>query len=152
MLMAIIRLSPVQATERQRFMEMCLAYNQELNPDFEPTENWKRTYFEAVTGHASAELLWLVDESQVGFVLLGHDEHPFRPGLVVGQIYESYVQRQFRGSGVATRAAEAALQHLRDLGCHRIQLEVLDENERARRFWTSLGFRKFTSRYVLQTG
>src|SRR5690606_28427262 len=152
MLMAIIRLSPVQATERQRFMEMCLAYNQELNPDFEPTENWKRTYFEAATGHASAELLWLVDESQVGFVLLGHDEHPFRPGLVVGQIYESYVQRQFRGSGVATRAAEAALQRLRVLACYRIHIEVFGVYEKARLFWTSLAFWKFTRGYVFHTG
>lgn len=148
--MADVQLLRVNATQKQEFMELCLPYNLELNPAFEPSPHWRETYFETAVSHPAAELFWIATDAPAGFVLVGQQEHPFRPGLLVGYIYDFYIKPGSRNTGVAQAGARLAIQHLFQAGCSRIQLEVLHSNERAIRFWDRLGFRSKVARYVLE--
>lgn len=148
--MADVQLLRVTATEKQAFMELCLPYNRELNPAFEPSPHWRETYFETAVNNPAAELFWISTDAPAGFVLLGHQEHQFRPGLLIGYIYDFYIKPDSRNSGVAQEGARLAIEHLFQAGCSRIQLEVLHSNERAVRFWDRLGFKSKVARYVLE--
>jgi ribosomal protein S18 acetylase RimI-like enzyme len=62
-----------------------------------------------------------------------------RPMLYV---HDLYVERRYRGHGVARRLMEEAIAEARRRGCKRLSLEVREDNPHAQALYYKLGFRQ----------
>jgi ribosomal protein S18 acetylase RimI-like enzyme len=142
-------LTPVACEEKAAFLEMAERHFKELNPEFVPLEDWRRRYFESIQGNDQMSLQWvLVEGRRAGFVLFGFESHRFLPRKT-GMIYELYVAPEHRRRGVGEACARRAVELLRSRRVSKIQLEVMDGNEKAARLWRKLGFAKVSERFVL---
>lgn len=138
-----------RVSEKQDFMNMALAYFRELNPQFEPAPDWKRSYFEGIQGTRECSLCWiLLDGMRAGFVLYGTEQHRFLPRRT-GVIYELYVRPEHRRKRIAKTSAELVIGELRKSAVSKIQVELIDGNQAAQRFWKDFGFSKVAERFVL---
>jgi len=127
---------------------MAEGHFRELNPAFEPQDDWKENYFERVMARSRTFARWItLDGQRIGFILFGLEEHRFLPRLK-GWIYELYVLPEFRRQGVARICAVQAIHELEERAASKIELEVMEGNSPARRLWLSLGFHKVSERYV----
>lgn len=68
-----------------------------------------------------------------GTIMAGYDGHR-------GFLYRLAVAPPMRGRGIGRALVEAALQHLRALGCMKVNLQVHADNSGAVAFWHALGF------------
>jgi len=145
----VLRLVPVESSERAAFLEMALQHFREINPKFAPAQDWKNSYFENIKNNPTYSLRWIVtDGLRVGFVLSGVENHRFLPRRT-GVIYEVYVVPERRRRGIARTCAKQIIDELRRSALSKIHLEVVEGNTAAAELWRSLGFRKVTERFVL---
>jgi ribosomal protein S18 acetylase RimI-like enzyme len=79
-------------------------------------------------------LVALVEGRVAGTVMAGYDGHR-------GWIYSMAVLPECRRMGVGTRLLEHAERGLRERGCVKINLQILDGNEGARGFYLASGYR-----------
>ncbi|WP_435118478.1 GNAT family N-acetyltransferase [Halolamina sp. C58] len=75
-----------------------------------------------------------------GFVEFAPETGGFRQDVDRGVIENIYVRPSHRGSGVGGELLAAAERRLLDAGVDRISLEVLADNEAARRFYARHGY------------
>ena len=134
---------------KQEFLQMAHDYFRELNPEFMPAEDWKDSYYEAISGNSACYLRWIMaDQRRAGFVLYGIEQHRFLPRRI-GVIYDLYVLPEHRNKGVARVCAQLVFADLRKSAAARIQLEIVIGNAPAEKLWRSLGFSKVSERFVL---
>jgi len=128
---------------------MALSHFRELNPAFEPADDWTNCYFENVQRNASYSLRWIMaDQVRAGFVLYGIEQHHFLPRQA-GAIYELYVRPANRRKGIAKACVERVLDELWKVPVSKVQLEVVEANSAAKQFWRSLGFERVSERFAL---
>lgn len=94
-----------------------------------------------------------VEADLAGFVTTGVNEAPTvfdqSDRLVVGDFY---VAADHRGSGLARRLLDRAVQQAREAGCGEVVLSVDVDNERALGFYEKVGFEPFRHRMVADVG
>jgi ribosomal protein S18 acetylase RimI-like enzyme len=105
--------------------------------EVQKTEDWRRSLLKHAASGRKRVLAASQGERVVGFVRVGPVEEEHEVGLV----YLLYVLPEYWGRGVGKALMSAAMDELRDLGRREAVLWVLKENQRARRFYESLGWR-----------
>jgi ribosomal protein S18 acetylase RimI-like enzyme len=75
----------------------------------------------------------VIDESVVGTVMAGYDGHR-------GWIYSLAVSPSVRRQGIGSSLMSAAEGALRDMGCMKINLQILAGNEEVTAFYSALGY------------
>lgn len=80
------------------------------------------------------------DRTLVGFVQFGPDGGSNEQGVERGVVENLYVQADHRGDGLGSELLARAEQALLDAGADRVGLEVLADNEAARRFYDRHGY------------
>lgn len=144
-----VTLVAIASADRDVFLQMAEQHFRGLNPSFLPHSDWTQHYFERIQANSRMFARWImVDGRRAGFILFGMEDHRFLPRLTA-MIYELFVLPELRGLGVARICAKQAISELQMLGPSKIQLEVMEGNEAAKRLWLSMGFRKVSERYVL---
>ena len=90
---------------------------------------------------AADSTTWVAQESDaiVGWISAGPSRHP-DAGASVGEIWAVYVAPEWWGKGVGRALYTEAERHLRSKGFLATTLWVLKDNDRAVRFYRSLGF------------
>ena len=73
------------------------------------------------------------DQSVTGTVMCGYDGHR-------GWIYSLAVQPDLQKGGIGTALMDYAERVLRELGCLKINLQIMEGNEGVRGFYESLGY------------
>lgn len=142
-------LTPVERGEKAVFLAMAERHFKELNPEFVPMEDWQRGYFESIQANERMSLQWIMrDGARAGFILFGFESHRFLPRKT-GMIYELYVAPEYRRRGVGEASARLAVEFLQQRHAAKIQLEVMDGNDKAAALWKKLGFAKVSERFVL---
>ncbi len=81
-------------------------------------------------------------EKIVGFVAGDADWFSKRERKKVGAVHEIVVDPDRRGLGIGKALMERILDYFRESGLDTVELWVGDENERALRFYKSLGFKE----------
>jgi UDP-2,4-diacetamido-2,4,6-trideoxy-beta-L-altropyranose hydrolase len=148
---ATVSIVPVMLADRKEFLRMAEQHFRDLNPNFVPHEDWKESYFEHIVGNPDLFLRWItVGPERVGFMLFGFHDHRFLPRKN-GAIYEVYVVPTHRRHGIASVCAKWAIQELSAFAPAKIELEVMINNMGALALWESIGFRKVSDRFVLNT-
>jgi GNAT superfamily N-acetyltransferase len=120
-------------------------HNANLDPRFALAEDWER-HFTAIIEHALtgqdhlALLAW--DQGRpAGFVLAAvHRDSPLWRHREWAEITALYVERPWRGMGLADDLADRALSWAAELGLPAVQLYVTASNTRAMRFYERQGF------------
>lgn len=84
------------------------------------------------------DLFWVAeaggsDAAVLGSVIAGYDGHR-------GWIYSLAVAPAKRGRGLGSRLLDHALAALKEIGCVKVNLQVLESNEAVRRFYEANGF------------
>jgi ribosomal protein S18 acetylase RimI-like enzyme len=104
-------------------------YNDPARPQRDPRANVARKL--AFGG----ELFWVAERNGavVGTVMAGYDGHR-------GWIYSLAVHPDVRREGVGRALLETAERALAALGCPKVNLQVLAENESAQNFWRAAGY------------
>lgn len=144
-----MRVTLDKVRDKGEFMEMALRHFCELNPDFDPSPDWRSQYFEGIQSNPDRSLRWiLADGVRAGFILYGIEPHRFLQRLT-GAIYELYVLPGSRQKGIARNAAQLAIAELRSAHPSKIQLEIMEGNMAALNLWKSLGFTKVSERFTL---
>lgn len=64
-------------------------------------------------------------------------------------LHWAYLDPSYRGQGVGRRLLEQLLGWARARGARRIDLQYIDGNETAARFWAAMGFRPYARKCVL---
>jgi len=80
-------------------------------------------------------LFWVAEDEGVvsGTVMAGYDGHR-------GWIYSMAVTPDQRGQGLGSRLLDHALSALKERGCVKVNLQILESNEAVRRFYEANGF------------
>ena len=106
-----------------------------------PEEN-RATARDAVLRHTVAdELLVAVAEgSTLGFVMFTVESGEYHQDRTRGLIRNIYVRPDDRNRGIGTALLEAAESHLADRDADTVALEVMADNEPARRFYRRHGY------------
>ena len=73
------------------------------------------------------------DGKIVGSIMAGYDGHR-------GWLYSVAVLPDYRKQGIGSRLVQHAEKHLRDLGCPKINLQILQGNEEVEYFYRKLGY------------
>lgn len=137
---------PADTADLKRLFHRLHRYNASLDPRFALAEGWER-YIDDLAGHASAELPRLAlmarrDRQPAGFVLTGvHRDAPLWRYREWVEVEALYVERPWRGSGLADVLLGRALAWATDRGLPVVQLYVTAGNARALRFYERNGFR-----------
>jgi len=76
----------------------------------------------------------------VGFVTVEREGGAYTQDDSRGVVTNLYVRPEYRGEGVGSALLGAAEDRIRDLGVDTIGLEVMADNERARRFYRRAGY------------
>lgn len=96
---------------------------------------------DALARHVVMEELWVARESEiVGFVTYTLREGRYSRTERVGVVTNLYVRPAARNRSVGSRLLEAAETDLRERGADTVSLEVLADNEAARRFYRRHGY------------
>ena len=78
-------------------------------------------------------LVATIGTSVVGTIMAGYDGHR-------GWIYSLAVSPSYRRQGIGSRLVSAAEEALTELGCVKINLQIMEGNESVDTFYLSLGF------------
>jgi len=73
------------------------------------------------------------DGKVVGSVMAGYDGHR-------GWLYSLAVLPDYRGRGIGSRLVKRAEEHLKALGCPKINLQIMNGNENVQCFYRRLGY------------
>jgi ribosomal protein S18 acetylase RimI-like enzyme len=87
----------------------------------------------------------------VGYAGVGPERDPAAPPHT-GELYALFVHPDHWGTGAGRALTDAALADLRDAGCVTVWLWVLEDNVRARRFYTRYGFAETPDRTYSSLG
>ncbi|XXJ21305.1 GNAT family acetyltransferase [Desulfovibrio caledoniensis] len=81
------------------------------------------------------DLFWVAEDGDdvLGTVMAGYDGHR-------GWIYSMAVAPDRRGQGLGSRLLDHALEALKQRGCVKVNLQILESNEAVRRFYEANGF------------
>lgn len=110
------------------------SYYEGHRPESELAE-WERSARSTTYDFAKPDRVWLcaeLDHEFAGFALVTPD----------GKLLQLQVDPARWGNGVGLALHDAAMGALRDLGVTTAQLDVFEENHRARRFYTGRGWRE----------
>ncbi len=97
--------------------------------------------FERTLGRFS--FIWLAEKDGVlvGFLAGRIKRIPsYLGGVSVGEIADLWVEEEARGRGTASGLCALALEKMRELKVHSVEVQVLSENTHAQAFWLSRGF------------
>lgn len=145
-----LRMTPVSLPDRNDFLGMAEAHFRELNPRFEPANDWQGHYFNGILANRNMFLRWIeLDSKRVGFILFGIENHRFLPRQT-GCIFELYVGPSFRRNSIARECAAAAIRELQSHSVSKVELQIMNGNIAAERLWRSLSFEKFSERWILK--
>ncbi len=143
-------LIPVRPDEGAEFLGWAERHFREVNPQFEPQEDWRRCFFANICANPEMFLCWIVvGGERAGFFLFGLEPHRFLPRKS-GTLYELYIAPAHRRKGIARAAAMLAVQELQRFSPSKIQLEIMAGDPGAAALWNSIGFQKVNERYVLK--
>lgn len=146
----VVSMAPIMANEKAIFLTMTLDHFKSLNPDFEPHDDWKASYFESIRSNQKMFLRWImIGDQRAGFIIYGIEDHRFLPRKF-GMIYELYICPDYRRQGLARAIGKQVIEELKNKGVAKVQLEVMDGNDKAAALWKQLGFAKVSERYVLR--
>jgi GNAT superfamily N-acetyltransferase len=136
------------AEVKRLFLRLHL-YNASFDPHFALAEDWEE-HFDAILARALAgdgqrRLLLARDAADgrpAGFVLAAlHRDGALWKHRTWVEVEALYVERAWRGTGLAEALLAPICDWARDLGQARVQLYVTHTNERAVRFYEGQGFR-----------
>jgi ribosomal protein S18 acetylase RimI-like enzyme len=137
------RISTAQSDESEalaslwvRLAEDQQAYGSHLLPG----ENRQHIRETVVRHIVSNTLLVARDEGIVGFVMFTMETAGYRQDTVRGIIENIYVEPEYRNGGLGERLVGAAEDALVQRGAEAITLEVMADNEDARRFYRRQGY------------
>jgi GNAT superfamily N-acetyltransferase len=120
-------------------------HNADLDPRFALAEDWERHFTalieRALIGQDHLALLARDQGRPAGFVLAAvHRDSPMWRHRDWAEITALYVERPWRGTGLADDLAGRALSWAAELGLPAVQLYVTASNARAMRFYERQGF------------
>lgn len=145
-----IYLHTITPEESDQFLSLAEAYFKELNPNFVPTPEWKKNYYSRLASSPAIFPKWIKNKEGViiGFIISGLVDHLYLMKKI-GVVYELYVAKAYRRSGVAETVARMTILDLKASGASKVQLEIVENNIGAQSFWKKIGFEKVSARYVL---
>lgn len=76
----------------------------------------------------------------VGFVMFSPESNEYEQDVTRGVVHNIYVREAHRGAGLGADLLAAAEDALRERGADTVTLEVMADNEDARRFYRSQGY------------
>jgi ribosomal protein S18 acetylase RimI-like enzyme len=128
--------SEALATLWVRLAEDQQAYGSHLLPD----KN-REQIRETIVRHIVSNTLFVArDDGIVGFVMFTIETAGYRQDQVRGLIENIYVDPEYRDAGLGGRLLETAETELIERGADTVALEVLADNENARRFYRRHGY------------
>jgi len=96
---------------------------------------------EQILRHAVSDTLLVArDGDVVGFVTVERESGSYAQDYTRGVVTNLYVRPEHRGEGVGSALLAAAEDRLRELGVDAVALEVMADNEAARRFYRRAGY------------
>jgi len=105
-----------------------------------PAENRQHIRETVVRHIVSNTLLVARDGDIVGFVMFTMETAGYRQDTVRGIVENIYVEPEYRGEGLGERLLDEAEAELAQRGAEAVALEVLADNEAARRFYRRQGY------------
>ncbi len=134
-----IRITKATREDLPRIVELMkgLAEFEKLLDQFRVTEALLERYI--FTRETTVELLvGYLDEEIHGYAVFLHNFSSFqgRPGMYIEDVY---VEPRARGKGLGKALITEVIRIARERGCRRSEWIVLDWNQRAKRFYESLG-------------
>jgi len=141
---------PFDAARDAESLRACLIDHQNFHRRFEPSwpdgdavvNEYLRYLDTECAAHKGTILMAYSGEHAAGFVCVVaamRGESPDDP-TPYAWVHELYVKPQYRRRGVASLLLAEAERFARGEGAHVLRLAVLDRNEGARHFYTTLGF------------
>jgi ribosomal protein S18 acetylase RimI-like enzyme len=122
-------------------MWLSLADGQRRYGSHIPAEANRAQIRESILRHITTDRLLLAREDRhCGFVMFSIEHGDFEQDATRGIVENLYVRPEFRGQGIGSQLLAAAEQRLRDHGADAVALNVMADNEDARRFYRDHGY------------
>lgn len=122
-------------------MWLSLADGQRQYGSHIPPESNRTQIRESILRHITTNRLLLAREDDIqGFVMFSIERGDFEQDATRGIVENLYVQSESRGEGIGSQLLASAEQRLHDRGADTIALNVMADNEDARRFYRDHGY------------
>lgn len=139
---------PTEAADEIADHWVALAEDQRAHGSHLRAETNRERVREAILRHVITDSLLVAyadgetsgGEAIVGFVMFSVESGSFEQDVRRGVVENLYVDPDHRESGVGADLLDAAEAALAERGCEVVALEVLADNERARRFYARQGY------------
>ena len=122
-----------------------LARGQRAYDSYVRAEDNRTAMRETLAAHQAADglLVARLDDRPVGFVSVSIERGSLELDAVRGTLSNLYVEPAHRGQGIGSALLEAVEDAFEDRGVDVVTLEVMADNEDARRFYREHGFEPF---------
>ena len=118
--------------------------------EFTP-EKRAEVFREAILSRPEEYYLFKINNTSAGIALL-YKSHEYNADDTDGEIYAIYFHPDFWGTSVTHTAFEFCINRLKELGFTKINIWVLEENMRARKFYEKHGFAFDGTRKIIKIG
>lgn len=136
-----IRVADTDDTDAIVDMWLALAEGQRQYGSHIPAEPNRAQIRESVLRHTTGDQLLLAQAEQLcGFVMFTVEQGPFEQDVTRGIVENLFVRPGFRDDGVGADLLARAEDRLRERGAETVALNVMADNEAAKRFYREHGY------------
>lgn len=106
-----------------------------------PGESNRKPIRESVLRHITGDQLLVARRDEIlGFVMFAEEHGSFEQDVTRGMVENLYVEPAARNEGIGSRLLSRAESHLEERGVDTVSLNVMAENDAARRFYRQHGY------------
>lgn len=141
--MTVAAISPAETEDADSVVDLWidLAAGQRDHGSHIHAESNRTPIREAILRHIAGDRLLVArSDGILGFVMFSVEQGSYEQDLRRGLIENLYVRPEARGEGVGSALLSRAESHLAERGVDAVSLDVLADNERARRFYRAHGY------------
>jgi ribosomal protein S18 acetylase RimI-like enzyme len=137
----------IQELNLNLFRKEFVEYDNSLNLSWTKGEIGTNYFARSVEHERACSLVARVDGEVVGYLVgwIKNRKNPCRTIGVQAELENMFVVKDFRNNGIGTALVQAFLKWAKSKGIRNIRVGVYSANDRARRFYQSLGFEDKTS-------
>ena len=145
-----IIMQPVCVDEKTLFLSMAKIYFKELNSNFSMGAEFADNFLESSLRNENSFIDFiLLNSSKIGFVRYSIEKHFYRNKLI-GKIDDIFVDKNSRNAGVARAVATRIQDFFQGKGVEKVLIEIVSNNETAKKFWSKIGYSLLTQKYELK--
>ena len=136
----------IRVKDKNIFNNMARTYFKELDRKFKPTIKWNKKYLKSLIKKKNCFAKWIkIEETKLGFII-----YQIAPNIFTGNkkiiIKNFFIKQNFRSKKIGNTSIKKLFKFTKT---KKIELEVLKNNKKAKKFWSKFRLNLLSKRYSI---